>query len=62
MSRSSDWVGEKTHSAKASRPSSGAKLPAVGVSSPRRAIPVWYLAKHPCKVCNGKCCTGHCKF
>jgi hypothetical protein len=28
----------------------------------RRPVPASYLAKHPCKVCAGKYCTGNCKF
>ena len=57
MAKSSNRVGEKTPSAVAER--------ATGDESRfkrRRRIPAAYLASHRCKVCDGKHCTGHCKF
>jgi hypothetical protein len=57
MSRGSDPVGENARSAVLERAS--------GKESQirkRRKIPVVYLATHRCKVCDGKHCTGHCKF
>jgi hypothetical protein len=66
MSQSTGGVGEKTRSWVAQRGSlgnePGNELQATAGFRTRRAIPASYLAKHPCKVCKGKCCTGNCKF
>ena len=56
MSRSTDKVGEKTRSAARERTTTQSQL------AKRRKIPAAYLATHRCKVCDGKHCTGHCKF
>jgi hypothetical protein len=57
MAQSTQRVGEKTRSASAERASSN--------DSPlkkTRQIPAAYPDAHGCKVCDGKHCTGHCKF
>jgi len=58
MSQSGVGVGEKARSRVAERASqSNDRQP----EAPRK-IPASYLARHPCKVCDGKHCTGHCRF
>jgi hypothetical protein len=57
MTQSPEQVGEKTRTAVAKR--------AVSVepqTKVRREIPAAYLAKHPCKICDGKHCMGQCRF
>lgn len=57
MPRSIDQVGDKTRSAvMESAPVNQSQTPK------RRKIPLAYLVTHHCKVCDGKHCTGHCKF
>jgi hypothetical protein len=58
MSQSSVAVGEKTRSRVGERASQSIERQ----TGERRKIPASYLARHPCKVCDGKHCTGHCKF
>jgi hypothetical protein len=57
MTQSPEVVGEKTRPAVAKR--------GIG-SAPQnetwRKIPAAYLAKHPCKMCDGKHCVGQCRF
>jgi len=65
MSQSTGGVGEKTRSLVAERTSLGrepGEPQATAGFRTHRKIPASYLAKHPCKVCHGKCCTGNCKF
>jgi len=50
-------VGEKTRSAVVERATGNEYK----LRKPRQ-IPPAYLATHRCKVCDGKHCTGHCKF
>jgi hypothetical protein len=57
MLRVSDRVGENARTAVAER----ASCKEFQVRK-RREIPVTYLVTHRCKVCDGKHCTGHCKF
>ena len=58
MSQSTGELGKKTRPAVIGRAASGAGAQA----RERRQVPLSYLAKHPCKVCDGKHCTGNCKF
>jgi hypothetical protein len=58
MSQSTGGVGEKTRSGVVERITRSNERQ-IGK---RRKIPPSYLATHRCKVCDGKHCTGHCKF
>ena len=58
MSQSTGQLGQKTRLGMVGRATFGERSPA----RKRRQIPASYLAKHPCKVCDGKHCTGNCKF
>jgi hypothetical protein len=58
MAQSSDVVGEKTRPRVLER----ARRSNERSAQERRQIPPSYLARHRCKVCDGKHCTGHCKF
>jgi hypothetical protein len=62
MSRSSDAVGEKTRVVVVGRAMWSEEPQTTAGSKTRRQIPAAYLEKHPCKVCKGKHCTGHCRF
>ena len=62
MSRSSAVVGEKTPSVVEGRAVWREEPQATAGPRTERKVPSSYLEKHPCKVCNGKYCTGHCKF
>jgi hypothetical protein len=58
MSQSTAELGKKTRPAVLGRATFG-----LGSQIRKRCpVPVSYLAKHPCKVCDGKHCTGNCKF
>jgi hypothetical protein len=58
MSQSTGQLGKKTRPGVVARANFGERSP---IRKPRQ-IPASYLAKHPCKVCDGKHCTGNCKF
>jgi len=62
MSQSSDHLGEKARPAGEWRAARGEEAQRTPGSKARRKIPESYLAKHPCKVCNGKSCVGNCRF
>ena len=62
MSRSSAVVGEKTPLMVVGRAVWREEPQATAGSMTRRKVPASYLEKHPCKVCKGQYCTGHCKF
>lgn len=58
MSQLTRRVGEKTRSeAVIERPAGNDSR-----FKKRTKTPAAYLATHRCKVCDGKLCTGHCKF
>jgi hypothetical protein len=58
MSQSAGQLGKKTRPEVVGRATSGEGSPI----RKRRQIPISYLTRHPCKVCDGKHCTGNCKF
>jgi hypothetical protein len=51
-------LGQKTHPGVVGRPTFGERST---IRKPR-PVPASYPAKHPCKVCDGKHCTGNCQF
>jgi hypothetical protein len=58
MSQSTGQLGQNTRLGVVRRVTFGERSPI----RKRRPVPASYLAKHPCKVCDGKHCTGNCKF
>ena len=58
MPQSTSKLGQNTRSGVVRRATISERSPI----RKRRLVPASYLAKHPCKVCDGKHCTGNCKF
>jgi hypothetical protein len=58
MPQSTSQLGKETRPGVVGRATFGERSPI----RKRRQVPASYLAKHSCKVCDGKHCTGNCKF